>query len=446
MSDNHNHDKAAIEALDAILATGRPGSDEMLNSLAGTMPQARPEFQQSLEDQLIAQLSDPTAHRSTAPMQADYSPRNRFAPSKQGAPLRFSLTLAAAFGALILAALIFLSMSRSPGPDSDPDMMAAAQIAETATPIQSTESISPTDTGLVDAQLQIAEATASALSEEFEQQTAFVGCQFFTTTADTVIYANPATNTGIVETLPAGTRLEVSGALETRETTDLNAFWLQVVLENESEISSGWTLPYNLAPSEACGEFTETVQFYRGRLSIEATIVHQNNGNLPLVLDVTATPLHAAETMPFTPTPRPSVTHTATWTITPSATHTPTPFVEPRLTNMPASAVPLVVTVEQLPDERYQITLPVSAPVESDDIRPGDTVDVLAWLNYGEAGQIWASVAQNLLLEDMNAMTESPTSSFATLYATLITSDADVVTTIENLARAGTMLTLVHSR
>jgi hypothetical protein len=56
MTDNHNHDR--LERVERLLQDGQPTGDPPLDDLAGTTPQARPEFQQQLEDELVATLQE----------------------------------------------------------------------------------------------------------------------------------------------------------------------------------------------------------------------------------------------------------------------------------------------------------------------------------------------------------------------------------------------------
>src|SRR5690606_27676648 len=55
-TDNHHHDWS--ERVERLLQDGQSAGDPPLDDLAGTIPQARPEFQQALEDELVLSLQE----------------------------------------------------------------------------------------------------------------------------------------------------------------------------------------------------------------------------------------------------------------------------------------------------------------------------------------------------------------------------------------------------
>ncbi len=459
MNDNHAYDRALIEQVDALLETGRPSSDDMVNRLAATIPQARPGFQQTLEAELLAQLRDPTAQRSTQPMQARYLQRRLETRQSSPYPLRFSLTLAAAFGALALATLIFVTMRQTTPPDNGPDTFAAAQIQATATAAVATEDSLRATAGAAESQLANAEATAQVLTELVQQQTGYVVCQFFVTTADTAVYQDPSLESPLIETLPAGTTMDVGGVLQMADGVGL---WLRVTVGEGEAAYTAWTLPDTLTPASNCGSFSLSV--------LQPTVPPPTVILGPAVI--------------ASPTPVPSTTFTATPVATASLTFTPTPMgggptqdgfaltataiiagatATAQAADMLANATPVPLTsptvvptafttnsaatspVRTRTDGRYELVLPVTTPVDP-SIHIGDTVDILGLFNYGANGQVWARVAQHLTLSDLTPPSAPPGSSTDLLYATVIADDAAALNLIRDLASTGIPLSLAPSQ
>lgn len=138
MTDNNHHDWQ--EQLERLLREGQPASDNLLNDLASTQPQARPEFQRQLEERLVMTLHAKSHLRSEDTMQSISLPNDRHASKHQRRSL--PVTLAAAMAIIIFGGLAII-MTRTPQGESGPVLSAAHQDATstaltqhlTATPV-----------------------------------------------------------------------------------------------------------------------------------------------------------------------------------------------------------------------------------------------------------------------------------------------------------------------
>lgn len=112
MTDNHNVNGEINEQIDQALAdarAGKVGDDTLINALAQTQPQARPEFQDQLESQLLVKLDE-----LTNPTPTDHPKKEKIIPmtesKRKKSKKRFSLRrlgwIAAVLALIILGAIL----------------------------------------------------------------------------------------------------------------------------------------------------------------------------------------------------------------------------------------------------------------------------------------------------------------------------------------------------
>ena len=124
MNPNENHEAPLTQQIDRLIETHHPIGVPVADDFAATIPQARPDFQQQLEDRLTAQIQfasqgdEKLAVRTTSISNASRS-RRSYIP----------LTLAVAMVAVILVGSVLLSSG-----GKAPDLNLALLIDETVTP------------------------------------------------------------------------------------------------------------------------------------------------------------------------------------------------------------------------------------------------------------------------------------------------------------------------
>jgi hypothetical protein len=112
-NQNHTHDKKLLEKIDRLLEDERRSDSQILNDLAGTVPRAGMEFQQGLEDRLMARFQAQEAIRigsTRVPPAAAHLNNGR-----QSRRLAIPFTLAAAVLALFVTVGVLVMANRSGG-------------------------------------------------------------------------------------------------------------------------------------------------------------------------------------------------------------------------------------------------------------------------------------------------------------------------------------------
>jgi Flp pilus assembly protein CpaB len=134
MNPNNNHDPQLISKIDRRVEDGQNANLPLIDDLAGMIPQARADFQQTLEDRLLAHMQQPqngdeklTVFNTTLD---NHAPKNRF---------YIPLTLAAAIIAVVIVSSILLMPN---GSGSKPGSAVSLQETVTLT-------LSPTGVGTV---------------------------------------------------------------------------------------------------------------------------------------------------------------------------------------------------------------------------------------------------------------------------------------------------------
>lgn len=123
MNSNEHPDKHLLERIEQALDQGKSAEDPLLNDLTQIVPQASQDFQQQLENQLIAHLYPKGEQPVTTTHFAPSSPSRK--------PMFFPLTLVAAVVIMLLVGSILLNGN---GKLPDPTSVVALQ-AETQTPV-----------------------------------------------------------------------------------------------------------------------------------------------------------------------------------------------------------------------------------------------------------------------------------------------------------------------
>ncbi len=107
MNENHAHDKDLLEKVERLLHRGQTSGDDLLDSLAATQPQARADFQQTLEDQLVATLQ---AQQRALTQEENMTTHSALAAPKRHRNFRLPVTLAAALAVMLAAISLFASI------------------------------------------------------------------------------------------------------------------------------------------------------------------------------------------------------------------------------------------------------------------------------------------------------------------------------------------------
>jgi hypothetical protein len=429
MTDNHNH---AFEEV-----------------LAGTVPQARPEFQQALEEQLVLTLQEQT-HLEIKPMHIDtHNDKPKRMP--RGLPVSLAATIAMIlFGGL--AALVATgSLANAPifsGAALDQEAQVPADIASTATAIILQATYQP-----VEAQMQTAQAQLDSLARQatelaaaanpdsamtsivqtatavIEQATARAGGQallmpslvptgtpigsaFATVVPVTscppqklVVYSAPGAQNPVITAIDplAADKFQVQGLLTLHETGE---DWFYVTFAHEGQPAQGW---------------------------VQAAAMRAPCDDLPGAV--------ITQMLPPTVVPSMSMQIMVTPTAAPILPTVPPPLFTP--TPLSMSGVGPQPAVEHMADGSYQITLPVAEEPKS-AIKPGDAVYVLAEMRYGVDRRAWTVVAQDtqviaLLEPSANAY---PDGSFRWMDVVLASRDEATVTLLQDMAAAGIRFSL----
>ncbi len=154
MNENHAYDKALLEKVERLLHEGRASGDDLLDSLAVTQPQARADFRQALEDQVIAQLR---LHQEEQKQMTAYP---ELALPKTRRNFRLPVTLAAALVMMIAAISLFSSIR-------PPTQSGFAAQVETSTPLPTSvpDDIALTATAIIAGATGTAEVNQTAAVE-----------------------------------------------------------------------------------------------------------------------------------------------------------------------------------------------------------------------------------------------------------------------------------------
>lgn len=428
MTDNHNH---AFEEV-----------------LAGTVPQARPEFQQALEEQLVLTLQEQT-QLEIKPMHIDtHDDKPKRMP--RGLPVSLAATIAMIlFGGL--ATLVATgSLANAPifsGAAPDQEAQVPADIASTATAVilqatyQSVELQMQTAQAQLDSLARLTTEQAAAANPAsamtsivqtatavIEQATAQAGGQallmpslvptstpigsaFATVVPVTCpvekldIYSAPGAENPIIAAIDllAAEKFQVQGLLTLHETGE---DWFYVTFAHEGQTVQGWVQADVIRA--ACEGLTGAVITQM----LPPTVVPSMS--MQIMVTPTATPI-----LPTVPPPLPS----------------PTPLSMSGAGPQPA--------VEHMADGSYQITLPVAEEPKS-AIKPGDAVYVLAEMRYGVDRRAWTVIAQDtqvIALLEPSANTY-PDGSFRWMDVVLASRDEATVTLLQDMAAAGIRFSL----
>ncbi len=125
MNPNGTHDRELLEQIENRLEKAQPAGNPLLDELATTVPQARPDFQRDLEEQLIAHLHPPVSLEGADPMTTLTT-----VSQKPIRPLALPLTLVAAVLAMTLVGSLLLSVGSKP---SNSNLSVLAQPSNTPT-------------------------------------------------------------------------------------------------------------------------------------------------------------------------------------------------------------------------------------------------------------------------------------------------------------------------
>jgi hypothetical protein len=473
MTDNHNH---AVEEV-----------------LAGTVPQARPEFQQALEEQLMLAIQERT--------QLEIKPMNMH--DRDSKPKRMprglSVTLAATFAMILfggLAALIgsgslanapmFSGAAQNQQADSIPQ-----DIASTATSIilqatyQAAEAQLMTSQAQLDAVARQATEQAAAANPDqamtsvvqtatavVEQATARASGDLFLTplppshhTATAVIQGATAeaaviwTATGLAEIdsvqadlvpslVPTAAPIGSAFADAVPQTCPPEKLVVytapgahNLVLTSIDPLAAEKYQVQGILTLHETGEDWFYVAFaYEGEevhgwVQADSIRVACQNGTSSVIVGNTAiTLLPPMVTPTYSPTPTPTMwPSVAAGSLADTATATPT------ITATPIASAPEPV-VEQMDDGSYRITLPI-AEEPAAEINPGDAVYVLAEMRYGTDGRAWTVVAQDM---QVIALLESSRAgdNFRWMDVVLMSVDEETVSLLQDMAAAGVAFSL----
>lgn len=471
MTDNHHHDWS--ERVERLLQDGQSAGDPLLDDLAGTIPQARPEFQQALEDELVLSLQE---HQGEImPMRINNDRDQKPKRVSRGLPVTLAATVAMIlFGGL--AALIATGplanapiFSGAAQDDIPSDMAATAtaliaqatyQAAEAqfltanaqlrALEQQATEGaggdlfLTPVDplaqtaTALVQRATQEAAIiwTATALVEIESGQAEFVPSPTSTPigSADCspqklVVYTAPGTHNPVLTSIDPLTaeKYQIQGILTLHETGE---DWFYITFVYEDGPAQGWVQAEVIRA--ACEHLTSSAIAPDAQVTmLPPTVVPPESDSM-----FTATP--------FPPTVMPPV-----YTATPTAWDAPPMYTSTPLLTATASPVgaqpagPFTPTVMPFPalSSIYTVQVRVADPETLDrEALAGQQVDVFMVVVMGR-NSTTVPVARGVTVQ---AVVEVPqTDGTVVIEAILIPRTAEQAETLQALAQTQMELTLV---